>query len=161
MKLKELDDKNRDELAEQEPVQLIKGKRPCLQDLKVRPNISGRKTVGNLEAHQNAFRFISNKNEKVEISYANIKHAIFQDCEGELIILIHFHLHQPIMLGKKKTWDVQFYTEAGIQTEDLDFKKKHYTDYEEMEEEAREKAMRLRLNKEFELFCRAVEQCCN
>jgi len=140
---------------------LIKGKRPCLQDLKIRPNLSGRKTVGNLEAHQNAFRFLSTKNEKVDISYSNIKHAIFQNCEGELIIIIHFHLHQPIMIGKKKTCDVQFYTEAGIQTEDLDFKKKHHTDYEEMEEEEREKAMRRRLNKEFELFCRAVEQCSN
>lgn len=51
IKLKQLDEINRDELAEQEPIQVIKGKRPCLQDLKIRPNLSGRKTQGTLEAH--------------------------------------------------------------------------------------------------------------
>jgi nucleosome binding factor SPN SPT16 subunit len=40
---------------------MIKGKRPCLQDLKMRPNLTGRKTSGTLEAHVNGFRYITNK----------------------------------------------------------------------------------------------------
>lgn len=28
----------------------------------------------------------------VDITYANIKHAILQPCERELIVLVHFHL---------------------------------------------------------------------
>lgn len=54
---------------EKEPLELIKGKRPMLQDLKVRPNISGKKTNGNLEAHANGFRFITKKNERIGIYF--------------------------------------------------------------------------------------------
>ena len=49
---------------------------------------------------------------KVDILYNNIKHALFQPCDGEMIILLHFHLKNPIMFGKKKQQDVQFYTEV-------------------------------------------------
>jgi nucleosome binding factor SPN SPT16 subunit len=105
--------------AQETNLQLIKGKRPILQDLKVRPNISGKKTSGTLEAHQNGFRYISNKNERIDILFANVKHAFFQPCDGDMIILLHVHLYSGVMVGKKKKNDVQFYTEAGIQTEDL------------------------------------------
>jgi len=163
MKLKEQEEKNRDELAVIEPLQTIKGKRPVLQDLKMRPNISGRKTNGTLEAHLNGLKYSSTKNETIVINYENIKHAIFQSCEQEMIVLLHFSLHQPLLigkaltLGKKKSHDIQFYTEAGVQTEDLDFKRRNLSEYEEMEQEEREKAQRRRLNKEFELFTKAVE----
>lgn len=113
------------------PIQIVKGRRPCLEDLKMRPNLTGRKTSGTLEAHSNGFRYTSTKGERVDVNYSNIKHAFYQSCEGELIVLVHFNLNQPIMIGKKKTNDIQFYTEAGIQTEDLDFKKRTYTDMEE------------------------------
>lgn len=36
-----------------------------------------------------------------------------------MIILLHFNLHTPIMVGKKKVSDVQFYTEAGAQADDI------------------------------------------
>jgi nucleosome binding factor SPN SPT16 subunit len=62
-----------------------------------------------------------------------------------------------LLLGKKKSYDIQFYTEAGVQTEDLDFKKRGFGDQDEFEEEQREKAQRKRLNQEFEMFVRAVE----
>ena len=51
------------------------------------------------------------------------------------------------MIGKKKTYDVQFYTEAGIQSEDLDFRKRG--DYDEEAQEERERALRRKLNEEF------------
>lgn len=35
-----------------------------------------------------------------------------QAAEKEIIVLLHFHLHNPIMIGKKKTKDVQFYVEV-------------------------------------------------
>jgi nucleosome binding factor SPN SPT16 subunit len=50
---------------ESDPLVLIKGKKPFLSDLKVRPNISGKKSTGNLEAHANGFRFITKKGEKL------------------------------------------------------------------------------------------------
>jgi nucleosome binding factor SPN SPT16 subunit len=125
------------------------------------PMISGRKTEGVLEAHANGFRFISSKGEKVDLIYGNVKHAIFQPCEGEHVVLVHFHLkvrvsgtplcmrpllfvgcfvlcsrcvcsclflplsqaflcyvvqlpQKPILVGKKKCKDIQFYTEVRI-----------------------------------------------
>lgn len=49
----EASDKQLDELV------TIKGKREVLENLVIRPNIVGKKTVGNLEIHQNGVRFLS------------------------------------------------------------------------------------------------------
>jgi nucleosome binding factor SPN SPT16 subunit len=43
----------------------------------------------------------------------NIRHAFFQPAEKEMITLVHFHLRDAIMVGKKKATDIQFYTEAS------------------------------------------------
>lgn len=37
-------------------------------------------------------RYTSVRGDKVDILYNNIKNAFFQPCEGEMIILLHFHL---------------------------------------------------------------------
>lgn len=42
--------------------------------------------------HPPGFRFTSVRGDKVDILYNNIKHAFFQPCDGEMIILLHFHL---------------------------------------------------------------------
>ncbi len=47
----------------------MKGRRPALQDLKIRPNISGKRTHGTLECHSNGFRYVTNKGEKVDIIF--------------------------------------------------------------------------------------------
>ena len=39
-------------------------------------------------------------------------------CRGSLVVLIHLHLNQPIMMSRRKTHDIQFYTEVRAQTED-------------------------------------------
>ncbi|XP_041319184.1 FACT complex subunit SPT16-like, partial [Pyrgilauda ruficollis] len=65
------------------------------------------------------FRFTSVRGDKVDILYNNIKHAVFQPCDGEMIIVLHFHLKNAIMFGKKRHTDVQFYTEVGEITTDL------------------------------------------
>ena len=65
-----------------------------------------------MEAHDNGFRYTSIRGDKVDILYNNIKNAFFQPCDGEMIILLHFHLRHAIMFGKKKQLDVQFYTEV-------------------------------------------------
>lgn len=51
---------------------------------------------------------------------SNIKHAFFQPADSEMIALVHFHLVNPIMVGKKKTNDVQFYTEVMDSVQTLD-----------------------------------------
>ena len=41
-----------------------------------------------------------------------LQHAFFQPADNEMVTILHFHLNNPIMLGNKKTKDVQFYTEV-------------------------------------------------
>lgn len=65
---------------------------PKLKDLYVRPNIIAKRISGSLEAHVNGFRYTSLRGDKIDVLYNNIKHAFFQPCDNEMIILLHFHL---------------------------------------------------------------------
>ena len=113
-KAREAEEKEKADLVEQDSLMLSSGKgNPRLKDLYIRPNIVQKRLSGTLEAHTNGFRYTSVRGDKVDILYNNIKHALFQPCDGEMIILLHFNLKNPIMFGKKKQQDVQFYTEVS------------------------------------------------
>ena len=90
--------------AQLEQLILLKSvRKEVLDNLVIRPNMVGKKTTGSLEIHQNGVRFIASKGEKVDVCFSNVKHCFFQPCASdELIVLIHFNLHTPIMLGNKK-----------------------------------------------------------
>ena len=157
LRTKDQEDKDKHDLITQENINLLKGKKPFLNDVTIRPNITAKKTSGVLEAHQNGFRFVSNKGEKIDITYKNIKHALFQPCENELIVLIHYHLHNPILVGKKKTNDVQFFREAGAQADDLDMRRRG-NDMEEYEIELKDRQNRDKINEEFRRFTQNVSE---
>ena len=154
------------ELREQEEANLVKQDKlvrtknervPRLSDLTMRPVFAGRKTQGNLEAHSNGLRFISTRKEMVDIMYGNIKHAIFQPCEQEIMVLIHFHLRNPIMVGKKKQKNIQFFTEVIDASQTVDAGRRSMYDPDEMDDEQRERQLRKKLNEAFREFCRKVE----
>lgn len=107
------------EIVPQEKLQLSKTRRIRLQEVFIRPNLGRTRSLGVLEAHTNGFRFQTAKAEVVDILYANVKHAFFQPPEGELVVLLHFRLKQPVMLGKKSCIDIQFYMEVGELTTTL------------------------------------------
>lgn len=130
---------------------------PRLADLTMRPVFAGRKTQGNLEAHTNGLRFISTASEIVDIMYNNIKYAIYQPCENEIMVLIHFHLKNPIMIGKKKHKDVQFFTEVIDASQAVDNSRRSMYDPDELDEEQRERQLRKRLNSAFKEFCKKVD----
>lgn len=66
------------ETVKQEDLQLIKGKKDILENLVIRPNIIGKKTIGDLEVHLNGVRFFSaSKGHKVDILFSNVKNAFF------------------------------------------------------------------------------------
>ena len=153
--LRELEEAN---LVKQEKLVRTKNERvPRLSDLTMRPVFAGRKTQGNLEAHTNGLRFISTRGEIVDIMYPNIKHAIFQPCENEIMVLIHFHLKNPIMVGKKKQKDIQFFTEVVDASQTVDMGRRSMYDPDEMDDEQRERQLRKKLNEAFKEFCRKVE----
>lgn len=41
---------------------------------------------------------------------------VAQPCENEVMVLIHFHLKNPIMIGKKRSHDLQFFTEVVLKS---------------------------------------------
>lgn len=145
-------------LVEQEKLVRTKNERvPRLADLTMRPVVAGRKTQGNLEAHSNGLRFISTRSEVVDIMYNNVKYAIYQPCENEIMVLAHFHLKNPIMIGKKKHSDVQFFTEVVDASQAVDNSRRSMYDPDEMDDEQRERQLRRRLNQAFKEFCKKVE----
>lgn len=123
----------------------------------MRPVVANRKTQGNLEAHSNGLRFISTRNEIVDVMYNNIKYAIYQPCENEIMVLIHFHLKNPIMIGKKKHSDVQFFTEVVEASQAVDNSRRSMYDPDEMDDEHRERQLRKKLNQAFKEFCKKVD----
>lgn len=91
--------------------------------------------------------------------FSNIKHLFFQPCDHELIVVIHVHLKTPIMIGKRKTRDVQFYREATeMQFDETGNRrrKNRYGDEEEFEAEQEERRRRAALNREFKAFTEKV-----
>ncbi|XP_062500756.1 FACT complex subunit SPT16-like [Corticium candelabrum] len=156
---REAERKEMEGIVEQATLQVAHGKNvPKLKDVYIRPNITAGKTrsQGVVEAHVNGIRFTAYRGPTVDILYANVKHAFFQPCDNEMIILIHFHLKHPILLGKKKQQDIQFYTEVGEIVTDLGHRQTMH-DRDDLQAEQAEREMRSRLNHAFDSFRRKVE----
>ncbi|XP_010276527.1 PREDICTED: FACT complex subunit SPT16-like [Nelumbo nucifera] len=148
-------------LVTQEKLQLAGNRfKPIrLSDLWIRPVFGGRgrKIPGTLEAHVNGFRYSTSRpDERVDIMFGNIKHAFFQPAEKEMITLLHFHLHNHIMVGNKKTKDVQFYVEVMDVVQTLGGGKRSAYDPDEIEEEQRERDRKNKINMDFQNFVNKV-----
>ncbi len=77
----ETSEKNaKEDIVEQEKLNVNRGKRPILRDLFPRPAVGQKKTKGNLECHLNGFRYTTTKGESIDIAFSNIKFAFFQPC---------------------------------------------------------------------------------
>ena len=127
--------------------------------------------MGNLEIQQNGYRFVPNSDKGgagvIDIISDNIKHAFYQPASDDvLIVIIHFHLHQSILIGnKKRSNDIQFYREVTAQYDDIGGTHKrrgarssaNRTDFDEVELERQEREYKKRLNSEFRNFCRAAQ----
>ncbi|XP_002733005.1 FACT complex subunit SPT16 [Saccoglossus kowalevskii] len=156
-KTREAEEREKEGIVKQDTL-LINPNRgnPKLKDLYIRPNIAQKRIQGAIEAHTNGFRFTSVRGDKVDILYNNIKHAIFQPCDSEMIILLHFHLKNAILFSNKKHVDIQFYTEVGEITTDLH---KHHNihDRDDLAAEQAERELRHRLKSAFKSFIEKVE----
>lgn len=156
-KTREAEEREKEDLVKQDTLVLSQNKgNPKLKDLYIRPNIVSKRMTGSLEAHVNGYRYTSVRGDKVDILYNNIKSSFFQPCDGEMIILLHFHLRHAILFGKKKHLDVQFYTEVGEITTDLG-KHQHMHDRDDLAAEQAERELRHRLKTAFKSFCEKVE----
>jgi len=159
--LKESEKAERATLVTQEKLQLSKTKPIRLTDLWIRPVFGGRgrKMTGTLESHYNGFRYSTMRaEERVDVMYQNIKHAFFQPAEKEMITLLHFHLHNHIMVGTKKTKDVQFFVEVMDVVQTLGGARRSMYDPDEIEEEQQERDRKNKINAEFQAFVKRVSE---
>ncbi|KAK7693287.1 hypothetical protein QCA50_002854 [Cerrena zonata] len=151
------------DVIEQDVLQEVKGRRPLrLPEVFVRPALDGKRLPGEVEIHQNGIRYQSPvSSQKIDILFSNIKHLFFQPCDNELLVIMHVHLKAPIMIGKKKAHDVQFYREASdVQFDETGNRKRKYRygDEDEIELEQQERKRRQMLNKEFKQFTEKVAE---
>ncbi|KAG5454756.1 FACT complex subunit SPT16 [Clonorchis sinensis] len=155
---REAEERERADLVEQDQLIVDHAKGAFrLKDLYIRPNIATKRITGTLQTHTNGFRFTSIRGDQIDILYNNIKHAFYQPCDGEMIILLHFHLKNAIMYGKKKQQDIQFYTEVGELTTDLSKAHSRMQDRDDLEAEQREREMREQIKTAFRSFVDKAE----
>ncbi|KAI0566036.1 Creatinase/Aminopeptidase [Gracilaria domingensis] len=129
-----------------------------LSEVAVRPPMAkGKNNVGILEAHTNGFRYRC-RSGNVEIIYANIRNAFFQEADKELLVILHFHLKNEIMIGTKKVKDIQFYVQVMEAVVKLNENRRRQFDQDELEEEQRERELRNRTNRNFLKFTKQVEE---
>jgi Xaa-Pro aminopeptidase len=150
-----------EDVVEQDKLVEIRNRRPVkLPDVYLRPPLDGKRVPGEVEIHQNGLRYQSPlRNEHVDVLFSNVKHLFFQPCAHELIVIIHVHLKTPILIGKRKTKDVQFIREATeMQFDETgNRRRKHrYGDEEEFEAEQEERRRRAALDREFKAFAEKI-----
>jgi len=151
----------RADLVRQDRLVLSAGRVQRLTGVWLLPSFGGRggRKAGTLEAHANGLRYVGAKmEEQVDILYENIRFAFFQPAKQEIKTLIHFHLKNPIMVGKKKTQDVQFYQEVMEAVQNLDGGRRNMYDPDEIEDEQRERERQKKIQKEFAGFAKRVQE---
>ncbi|KAI0340514.1 FACT complex subunit SPT16 [Trametopsis cervina] len=151
------------DVIEQDVLVEVKGRRPIkLPEVFIRPALDGKRLPGEVEIHQNGLRYQSPMgSQKIDILFSNVKHLFFQPCDHELIVIVHVHLKAPIMIGKKKAQDVQFFREASdVQFDETGNRKRKYRygDEDEIELEQQERKRRQLLNREFKAFAEKVAE---
>lgn len=146
------------------------GRTKRLDQIFVRPSPDTKRVPSTVFIHENGIRYQSplRTDSRIDILFSNIKNLIFQSCKGELIVIIHIHLKNPILMGKKKIQDVQFYREASDMAVDEtgagrrgQNKFRRYGDEDELEQEQEERRKRAALDKEFKYFAEAIAEASN
>ncbi|KAI0472979.1 FACT complex subunit spt-16 [Xylariaceae sp. FL0804] len=162
---KEQEKKDMEDVVEQEKLVEIRNRRPQVMDnVFIRPAMEGKRVPGKIEIHQNGIRYQSplSTQQRVDVLFSNIRHLFFQPCAHELIVIIHIHLKDPILIGnKKKTKDVQFYREAtDIQFDETGNRKRKYRygDEDEFEAEQEERRRRSDLDRQFKSFADKIAE---
>ncbi|KAJ9141688.1 FACT complex subunit SPT16 [Pleurostoma richardsiae] len=162
---REQEKKDMEDVVEQDKLIEIRNRRPAVLDnVFIRPAMEGKRVPGKVEIHQNGIRYQSplSTQQRVDILFSNVRHLFFQPCQHELIVIIHIHLKDPIIIGnKKKTKDVQFYREAtDIQFDETGNRKRKYRygDEDEFEAEQEERRRRQELDRLFKGFAEKIAE---
>ena len=152
------------DIVEQENLIEVTGRRPVkLSEIYVRPALEGRRLPGDVEIHTNGIRYKMQlkSDQKIDVLFSNVKHLFFQPCDNEMTVIVHLHLKTPIMVGKKKTKDIQFYREAlenHVEETGGRRRKTNYGDEDEIAQEREERRRRQQANDEFQSFAEKIAE---
>eukprot|EP01130_Rhizamoeba_saxonica_P017548 TRINITY_DN8531_c0_g1_i2.p1 TRINITY_DN8531_c0_g1~~TRINITY_DN8531_c0_g1_i2.p1 ORF type:complete len:509 (-),score=136.59 TRINITY_DN8531_c0_g1_i2:130-1656(-) len=127
-----------------------------LDGISMRPPLpKTKKAFGRLTTHQNGLRYtLGNRN--VDIIFSNVKNFILQKARNSLIVVIHFDLIHAISYGgKKPTKHIQFFSEVGTSSMNLNGMRSSGND---LMAEKREREMKKRTNRKFALYAKKIEK---
>ena len=151
------------DVVEQDNLIEDRNRRPArLRDVWMRPPFEGKRSTGDVEIHGNGIRWASaaRSDHKVDVLFSNIKHLFFQPCDNELLVIIHVTLKSPIIIGKKKVKEMQFFREASEAAFDEtgNKKRRRQADEDEIELEQQERKLRRELNREFKAYAEKISE---
>lgn len=129
-----------------------KFKKYALTDLYVRTDIKSntKKSMSNLEMHENGFRYGD-----IVILFSNVKNIFFCRGDFENKAILHFNLREPIAVGGKSTYNVQFFRKYGFTYHDTAKREDERMEYIQQQQEEAEID---RINSEFLFFIEIIEQ---
>lgn len=145
-------------LVKQPTIIREQGNQVCrLKDLQMKPQAGRSRGTGYLEAHKNGFIYIRNTKNKgpqrYYIIYSNIRYAFYQPANRTPAVMLHFHLHNEIQVGKKRTKDIQVFHDVIDRVDETS----RHGNWDGARAEEQERKRRLQWNKAFKLFVRRVE----
>ncbi|KAJ3168124.1 FACT complex subunit spt16 [Irineochytrium annulatum] len=152
---REAERKEMADLVEQAKLKEVKGRRPhMLREIFARPALEGKR--GDLEIHENGVRYQSplKSDSRIDVLFSNVKHFFYQPCsEKEQIVVIHMHLKNPIMIGRKKTKEV-----GDAAFDETGNRKRRYNhgDEDEIASEQELRRKRNQLNNEFKAYAEKI-----
>ncbi|CCH40657.1 hypothetical protein BN7_191 [Wickerhamomyces ciferrii] len=147
-----------DVVAQAKLIEAKPGRLRRLDNVFARPSPDTKRVGGSLSIHENGLRYQSplKMDSRIDVLFSNVKHLFFQPSKDELIVVIHVHLKSPLIIGKKKTFDLQFYREASdISIDETGGNRRgqrRYGDEDELEQEQEERRRKAALDKEFRKF---------
>lgn len=156
-----------DVVAQAKLVEAKPGRLRRLDNVFVRPSVDTKRVPGSLSIHENGLRYQSplKTDSKIDVLFSNIKHLFFQPSKDELYVIIHVNLKTPLIIGKKKTFDVQFYREASdVSIDETNGNRRghrRYGDEDELEQEQEERRRKAALDKEFRRFGELIAESSN
>ncbi|KAG2366015.1 FACT complex subunit-domain-containing protein [Suillus spraguei] len=82
-----------------------------LPEVFIHLTLDGKWLPGEVEIHQNSLHYQSPMGSQ---KIGMMSHFLLDiPCDKELMVIVHIHLRAPIMIGKKKAHDIQFFHEAS------------------------------------------------
>jgi nucleosome binding factor SPN SPT16 subunit len=141
----------------------LAGRKIKLTDVFMRPGLDSKRIPGDLEIFSNGLRYsqIGKSDSKIDVTFENVRHLFFQSCKHEMVVLIHLNLVNPILIGKKKIFDIQFFREASDSLVDETSgrrKKLRLGDEDEVMAEVEERKRRKEADAEFRSFAVKISE---